>query len=212
MTALGGRYRVPYGPCTRVQVIFSDIAMHHDTHFQSFKKGLLLGGIVGGTIVGLLMTEKGRMLRRNLQTDVHELFDQIQKRAREFGDTTQEMYDELVDTAVEEYSKRKDMALEMKDIIINELKRKWWEFQVYMVYQNVKRKLTNVVDVTEDKFNEFASEAVAEYAEKKTLATYWKNKLLKEVKKRWQNYQDDLDRDLTKDSGAEINAVPDQNN
>jgi di/tripeptidase len=106
----------------------------------------------------------------------------------------------------------KDMALEMKDIIINELKRKWWEFQVYMVYQNVKRKLTNVVDVTEDKFNEFASEAVAEYAEKKTLATYWKNKLLKEVKKRWQNYQDDLDGDLTKDSGGEINAVPDQNN
>lgn len=152
---------------------------------------MVLGGIVGGVVVGFLMTEKGRILRRNLQTDILELFKQIQARAREFGDTSQEMYNELVDTAVDEYAKRKEMAFEMKDIIIRELKRKWWEFQVYTVYLQVKRKLQNVTDVTEDKFCELASEAVGEYAEKKSLMNYWKNKLLREVKKKWSVYHED---------------------
>ncbi len=165
--------------------------MDNCNQFSTFKKGMLLGGLVGGTIVGLLMTEKGRMLRRNLQSDILELSKQIQMRTKEFGDTTQEMYEELVDTAVEEYVKRKDMALEMKDIIIRELKRKWWDFQVYMLYGQVKRKLDNVLDVTENKFNEFAAEVVGEYAEKKSLVGYWKNKLLREVKKKWDTYKEE---------------------
>jgi gas vesicle protein len=167
--------------------------MHNEKCSQhlTFKKGLLLGGLVGGTIVGLLMTEKGRMLRRNLQTDIQELAKQIQARAKEFGDTTHEMYDELVDTAVDEYAKRKDMAVEMKDIVVRELKRKWWEFQVYTVYLQVKRKLENVMDVTENTYAELAAEVVGEYAEKKSLMGYWKNKLLREVKGKWAAYQDE---------------------
>jgi gas vesicle protein len=160
-------------------------------HSSSFKAGMVLGGIVGGALVGLLMTEKGRMLRRNLQTDIHELSKQIQARAREFGDTSQEMYNELVDTAVDEYAKRKEMAFEMKDIIIRELKRKWWEFQVYTVYLQLKRKLETVTDVTEDKFYQLASDVVGEYAEKKSLMNYWKNKLLREVKKKWETYHEE---------------------
>jgi chitinase len=47
------------------------------------------------------------------------------------------------------------------------------------------------MDVTENTYAELAAEVVGEYAEKKSLMGYWKNKLLREVKGKWAAYQDE---------------------
>ena len=42
---------------------------------------------------------------------------------------TKEMYEALVDRAVEEYAAKKEMAVEMKNMLVKELKKKWKDLE-----------------------------------------------------------------------------------
>lgn len=90
-----------------------------------FKKGLFLGGLMGAALMWLNVTPKGKEMRAKLLEHVNALYGQLRESLKQLEGPTREMYDALVERAVEEYAAKKEMAMEMKDQLIRELKKKW---------------------------------------------------------------------------------------
>lgn len=93
----------------------------------NFKKGLFLGGLVGATLMWLNATPKGKEMRAKLMAHMEPLYVQLKESIKQLEGPTQEMYDALVDRAVEEYAAKREMAIEMKAILVKQLKKKWAE-------------------------------------------------------------------------------------
>ncbi len=91
----------------------------------TFKKGLFLGGLVGAAIMWLNVTPEGKKMREKLMSQANDLFAQLKDSIKQLEGPTQEMYDALVERAVEEYAAKKEMALDMKNQLIRELKKRW---------------------------------------------------------------------------------------
>lgn len=90
-----------------------------------FKSGLFLGGLVGAALMWLNVTPKGREMREKLMTQVNDLFLQLKESMKQLEGPTKEMYDALVERAVEEYATKKEMAMDMKNQMVRELKKRW---------------------------------------------------------------------------------------
>ncbi|MFH1789707.1 MAG: YtxH domain-containing protein [bacterium] len=90
-----------------------------------FKKGLVLGGAVGAFLMWLNATPKGKELRAKLLEHSDALFAEIKESVKQLEGPTKEMYDALVERAVAEYASKKDMAVDMKNKLIKELKKRW---------------------------------------------------------------------------------------
>lgn len=90
-----------------------------------FNKGLFLGGLVGAALMWLNATPKGREMREKMMGQANDLFDQLKESLKKLDGPTKEMYDALVERAVEEYAAKKDMAVEMKNQLVRELKKRW---------------------------------------------------------------------------------------
>lgn len=91
----------------------------------TFKKGLVLGGLVGAALMWLNVTPKGKEMRDKLMEHVNALYGQLKDSLKQLEGPTKEMYDALVERAVEEYAAKKEMAIDMKNMLIKELKKKW---------------------------------------------------------------------------------------
>lgn len=91
----------------------------------NFKKGLVLGGLLGAVMMWLNATPKGKEMRAKLMEHLQPLYDQLKASIKQLEGPTKEMYDALVERAVEEYAAKKELALEMKNMLIKELKKKW---------------------------------------------------------------------------------------
>ncbi len=94
-----------------------------------FKKGLFLGGLLGAGLMWLNATPKGKELRSKLAAHLEPLYSELKVSLKQLDGPTREMYDALVERAVEEYSAKKQLALEMKDILVRELKKKWKDLE-----------------------------------------------------------------------------------
>ncbi len=90
-----------------------------------FNKGLFLGGLVGAALMWLNATPKGKEMREKMMGQANDLFDQLKESLKKLDGPTKEMYDALVERAVEEYAAKKDMAVEMKNQLVRELKKRW---------------------------------------------------------------------------------------
>ncbi|TAN32762.1 hypothetical protein EPN28_04580 [Patescibacteria group bacterium] len=90
-----------------------------------FKKGLLLGGLVGAALVWLNLSPKGKEMRDKMKEHLENLFAQLKESIKKLEGPTREMYDALVERAVEEYAAKKELAIEWKNKLVKELKRKW---------------------------------------------------------------------------------------
>lgn len=94
-----------------------------------FKKGLFFGGLLGAGLMWLNVTPKGKEMRAKLLEHVDALFAEIKESMKQLEGPTKEMYDALVERAVEEYAAKKEMAVEMKNMMIKTLKKKWYELE-----------------------------------------------------------------------------------
>jgi len=94
-----------------------------------FRKGLLLGGLVGAALMWLNATPKGKEMRAKLLDHVNALYGELKESLKQLEGPTKEMYDALVERAVAEYAAKKELAVEMKNMLIKELKRKWKEME-----------------------------------------------------------------------------------
>ena len=90
-----------------------------------FKKGVVLGGLLGAAMMWLNVTPKGKEMRAKLMEDVNALYAQLRESLKQLEGPTKEMYDALVERAAEEYAAKKEMAIDMKNALIKELKKKW---------------------------------------------------------------------------------------
>jgi gas vesicle protein len=94
-----------------------------------FKKGLFLGGLLGAALMWLNATPKGKEMREKLTMQANDLFGQLKESLMKLEGPTKEMYDALVERAVEEYALKKEMAVEMKNQLIRELKKRWSDLE-----------------------------------------------------------------------------------
>ncbi|OGH93215.1 MAG: hypothetical protein A2563_01250 [Candidatus Magasanikbacteria bacterium RIFOXYD1_FULL_40_23] len=90
-----------------------------------FKKGLFLGGLMGAALMWLNATPKGKEMREKMMSQANDLHDQLKESLKQLDGPTKEMYDALVERAVEEYAAKKEMAMEVKNQLVRELKKRW---------------------------------------------------------------------------------------
>lgn len=90
-----------------------------------FKKGLFLGGLLGAALMWLNATPKGKEMRAKLLDQANDLYGQLKESIKQLEGPTKEMYDALVERAVEEYAAKKEMAIDMKNQLVRELKKRW---------------------------------------------------------------------------------------
>ena len=94
-----------------------------------FNKGLFLGGLLGATLMWLNATPKGKEMRSKMLAHMQPLYNELKASLKQLEGPTREMYDALVERAVAEYAAKKELADDMKNILIRELKKKWFELQ-----------------------------------------------------------------------------------
>jgi gas vesicle protein len=94
-----------------------------------FKKGLFLGGLIGAGLMWLNATPKGKEMREKLMSQANDLYGQLKESIKQLEGPTREMYDALVERAVEEYAAKKEMAVEMKNQLVRELKKRWKDLE-----------------------------------------------------------------------------------
>lgn len=94
-----------------------------------FNKGLLLGGVLGAFLMWLNATPKGKEMRSKLAEHLNPLFNELKESIKQLEGPTKEMYDALVERAVAEYSAKKELAVEIKNMLIRQLKKKWCEIE-----------------------------------------------------------------------------------
>ena len=90
-----------------------------------FKKGLVVGGIIGAGLMWLNATVKGKEYRAKLMAYMDPLYNELKESIKKLEGPTREMWDALVERAVEEFAAKKEMALDMKNNLIKELQKKW---------------------------------------------------------------------------------------
>ena len=94
-----------------------------------FKKGLILGSALGAFLTWLNATPKGKELRAKMLVHTDALYNELKVSLSQLEGPTKEMYDALVERAVAEYADKKDMAVEMKNKLVKDLKKKWAQLE-----------------------------------------------------------------------------------
>ncbi len=94
-----------------------------------FKKGLFLGGLVGAALMWLNATPKGKEMREKMLSQANDLYAQLKDSLKQLEGPTKEMYDALVERAVAEYAAKKEMAMDMKNQLVKELKKRWKDLE-----------------------------------------------------------------------------------
>lgn len=94
-----------------------------------FNKGVFLGGLLGAALMWLNVTPKGKEMRAKMMSHLGPLYQELKESIKKLEGPTKEMYEALVDRAVEEYAAKKEMAVDMKNNLIKELKKKWVDLE-----------------------------------------------------------------------------------
>lgn len=95
----------------------------------NFKKGLLVGGIVGAFLTWLNYSSKGKEVRAQIMSHLEPLFHELKSSLKQLEGPTQDMYEALVERAVEEYAAKKELALDVKNSLARHLKKRWKEVE-----------------------------------------------------------------------------------
>ncbi|MFA6424353.1 MAG: YtxH domain-containing protein [Candidatus Magasanikbacteria bacterium] len=95
----------------------------------NFKKGLILGGVLGAFLTWFNVTSQGKEMRTKILMHLEPLYNELKASIKQLEGPTQEMWDALVERAVAEYSAKKELADEVKSSLIKQLKKKWEQLQ-----------------------------------------------------------------------------------
>lgn len=94
-------------------------------HMGRFKKGLVLGGLLGAGLMWLNATVKGKEYRAKIMAHLEPLYNELKVSIKKLEGPTREMWDALVERAVEEYAAKKELAIEVKNNLVKELQKRW---------------------------------------------------------------------------------------
>lgn len=95
----------------------------------NFKKGLFFGGLLGAGLMWLNVTPKGKEMRAKLMAYAEPMYNELKENIKTLEGPTKEMYEALVERATEELAAKKEMAVEMKMMLIKELKKRWGKLE-----------------------------------------------------------------------------------
>lgn len=161
--------------------------MHNEKKCTSdFKKGLLLGSILGGVLVGFGMSKKGKELREKAMEYSQELFVEVRKKVVEWGEMSRDAYEDMIRRAAEEFTRRKGLALEMKEMLVERLRTKWDDLQSDMLFRKVRSRFNEGLDKTREGFERAVHEIVDEYEKRKDLSGFMKYRLVRDLKRKWE--------------------------
>ena len=94
-----------------------------------FKKGLVIGGVLGAGLMWLNATVKGKEYRAKILAHLEPLYSELKTSIMKLEGPTKEMWDALVERAVEEYAAKKELAVDVKNNLVRELSKKWDELE-----------------------------------------------------------------------------------
>ena len=94
-----------------------------------FKKGLVIGGVLGAGLMWLNATVKGKEYRAKILAHLEPLYSELKTSIMKLEGPTNEMWDALVERAVEEYAAKKELAVDVKNNLVRELSKKWDELE-----------------------------------------------------------------------------------
>jgi len=98
-----------------------------------FKHGLFFGGLLGAGLMWLNATPKGKELRGKILEHLDPLFNELKNSIKQLDGPTREMWDALVERAVEEYAAKKELALDIKNQLVRQLRKRWKEIEKELV-------------------------------------------------------------------------------
>jgi gas vesicle protein len=162
---------------------------------QHFKKGFLLGSLVGGALVALGFSKKGKEWQAKVAEHSQELYKELRSKVLELGEGSREVYVEMVRRATDEFAKRKELAREAKDMLVSKLHDKWDELQAEVLFKKVKQRFGQVGEKSKEEFEKIIHEIVDQFEEKKDLAGYMKYRLVRDLRKRWEEIKDTEPKD-----------------
>jgi gas vesicle protein len=105
-----------------------------------FNKGLVLGGLLGAALVWLNATPKGKELRAKIKMHIDPLYAELKESLSQLDGPTREMYDALVERAVEEYAAKRELALDVKNMLVRELHKRWEQLEKELKVNSGKGK------------------------------------------------------------------------
>lgn len=158
---------------------------------SQLKKGLVVGGLLGGLVTGFLMSKKGKELRAQAQEYAEEMYAELVKKAGELTELSQEKFDELVELLAKEYAKKKEMAAEVKDQVVEALKERWEHVQVEGLFKKVRVEYRALEKQTRENYLDLVEKMVMAYAREKKLAQASVTHIQRELKKRWHDVHDE---------------------
>lgn len=159
---------------------------------SGFKKGLAFGVLIGGAMLALSKTKKGKEITKKVHTELEDLYEKMGHRITELGDSTRETYDEAVDAMVEVYAKNKELSINTASFLADELKKRWHYIQARALYADLKTEFVGTAKVSRKSFDQAVDNLVKKYAKQKTLTKKATTDLSRLLKKRWQDFKNEL--------------------
>lgn len=159
---------------------------------SGFKKGLAFGALIGGAMLALSKTKKGKQITKKIHVELEDLYDKMGGRLAELGDATRETYDDAVDTMVDLYAKNKKLSSSTAEYLTDELKKRWQNIQARVLYADLKAEFTDAAKVSRKSFEKAADDLVKKYAKEKALTKKAVTDLSRMLKNRWQDFKDEM--------------------
>ncbi len=156
---------------------------------NTFKKGLLVGGIVSAVLLAFSQSKKGQELKERLKTNIEEVYGELEKKMQDLGESTKEVYDRAVEAVVTAYSEKKNLADDAKEYLSKELKDRWNDVQLFYLYTQVKSKFRHAEKITEAAFNDAVDEITEKFGEEKELEKNAIKELKKTLSDKWEEFK-----------------------
>lgn len=160
---------------------------------NNFKKGFVLGTLIGALGSFFAFSEKTSTLRKKIRVEADDIFEKIKVRAGDLSNISKDTYDKFVDEAMENYEETKRVSADLLSQMSDELKARWEEIQLYFLYKKLRLKLKTIDKVTKEKFNELAEDLVEELAEANEAVGERSKQLIRKLKNKWADFKQDLD-------------------
>lgn len=165
---------------------FNAYHMHARYMENKFKKGFLFGSVFGGISVLLLFGN------RKFSKAYDEIMEDVKERVKEISAISQDTYEKIVDEAVRNYANVSKVSSAFLENIRYEIKKRWYDIQIFLLYSKIKTKLKKYENVTKEKFYETVEEVLDE--EYVWEDKFKKNSLVRRLRSKWNNYVSDRDQ------------------